>query len=78
MDRVVIVGEGLLGTMHAVQARSPRMDVVHLDDPLRYYRAFSLPGRSRLAPQAPAVAAAQPGPHGMTCSPAIAEKTFAG
>ncbi len=31
MDRVVIVGGGVLGTMHAVQARSRGMDVVHLE-----------------------------------------------
>ena len=31
MDRVVIVGGGVLGLMHAVQARSRGMDVVHLE-----------------------------------------------
>ena len=31
VDRVVIVGGGVLGTMHAVQARSRGMDVVHLE-----------------------------------------------
>ncbi len=31
MDRVVIVGGGVLGTMHAVQARSRGIDVVHLE-----------------------------------------------
>ena len=31
MDRVVIVGGGVLGTMHAVAARSRGMDVVHLE-----------------------------------------------
>jgi FAD dependent oxidoreductase TIGR03364 len=31
VDRVVIVGGGVLGTMHAVQARNRGMDVVHLE-----------------------------------------------
>src|SRR5215469_7821034 len=31
MDRVVVVGGGVLGTMHAVQARSRGIDVVHLE-----------------------------------------------
>ena len=31
MDSVVIVGGGVLGMMHAVQARSRGMDVVHLE-----------------------------------------------
>ncbi len=31
MDRIVIVGGGVLGTMHAVQARSRGMEVVHLE-----------------------------------------------
>ncbi len=31
MDRVVIVGGGVLGTMHAVQARSRGLDVTHLE-----------------------------------------------
>jgi FAD dependent oxidoreductase TIGR03364 len=31
VDRVVIVGGGVLGTMHAVMARSRGMDVVHLE-----------------------------------------------
>lgn len=31
MDRIVIVGGGVLGTMHAVIARSRGMDVVHLE-----------------------------------------------
>ncbi len=31
MDRVVIVGGGVLGTMHAVQARNRGIDVVHLE-----------------------------------------------
>jgi FAD dependent oxidoreductase TIGR03364 len=31
VDRVVIVGGGVLGTMHAVQARSRGLDVVHLE-----------------------------------------------
>ena len=31
MDRVVIVGGGVLGTMHAVQARSRGIEVVHLE-----------------------------------------------
>jgi FAD dependent oxidoreductase TIGR03364 len=31
VDRVVIVGGGVLGTMHAVQARSRGIDVVHLE-----------------------------------------------
>jgi len=31
VDRVVIVGGGVLGVMHAVQARSRGMDVVHLE-----------------------------------------------
>ncbi len=31
MDRVVIVGGGVLGTMHAVQARDRGLDVIHLE-----------------------------------------------
>jgi 2-polyprenyl-6-methoxyphenol hydroxylase-like FAD-dependent oxidoreductase len=31
VDRVVIVGGDVLGTMHAVMARSRGMDVVHLE-----------------------------------------------
>jgi FAD dependent oxidoreductase TIGR03364 len=31
VDRIVIVGGGVLGTMHAVQARSRGMEVVHLE-----------------------------------------------
>ena len=31
VDRVVIVGGGVLGTMHAVQARSRGLDVIHLE-----------------------------------------------
>jgi len=31
MDRVVVVGGGVVGTMHAVQARQRGMDVIHLE-----------------------------------------------
>jgi 2-polyprenyl-6-methoxyphenol hydroxylase-like FAD-dependent oxidoreductase len=43
MDRVVIVGGGVLGLMHAVAARQRGFDVVHLEREL-YHRSQVAPG----------------------------------
>lgn len=50
MDRAVVVGGGVLGIMHALQARRRGMDVVHLErEPAprgASVRNFDLPGRA--------------------------------
>ena len=121
VDGVVIVGGGVLGTMHAVPARSLGMDVVHLareagprGASVRNFGLVCVSGRAlgpelALAQRArtlyedlselvPAAGCRPHGsltvasddaelgllkeaaamPRGMTCSPAIAEETFAG
>src|SRR5260221_8413603 len=88
MERVVVVGGGVLGTWHAVAARRRGLDVLHLErepEPrgasIRNFGLIWVSGRAAgpelsLALRARA-AWEEPGGRGMTCAPAIAEETFA-
>ncbi|MGO8960769.1 MAG: hypothetical protein ACLQFR_25845 [Streptosporangiaceae bacterium] len=75
MDRIVVVGGGVLGMMHALQARSRGLSVVRWAGVYSQVTGSGLYHRSSVAPGV--VLVTGPGGRGMTCAPVIAEETFA-